>query len=289
MAPQDEAERVQAARHVRRAEGLDQALPGQIITCTGIREGMRRRAAAEQPVQHQLVVGRVWERQAAGPDDPGGGSQCGDGRTCRENLARLHHLELEPPVPLRCSHHSPHFLDLLMSAYPGDRGQTNGSAEPLGPSSPSDPAAPKLINETGWRGTARAAVRTPSRETGCVLFPPLPSELVVTVPLSTGSPVDDIDSVQFIVDLRQHRGERLLQGDCLLAKPVGGRRLMGWPCGCCPVRPPYEEKRKPREPPWHFSRPAEELRWPPAAGGREPRSEWLPRGVWPARFPRQIA
>jgi hypothetical protein len=39
------------------------------------------------------------------------------------------------------------------------------------------------------------------RITGCVLFPPPPSELIVTVSVSISSPVGDIHSVQVIMHL----------------------------------------------------------------------------------------
>ena len=39
------------------------------------------------------------------------------------------------------------------------------------------------------------------RKTGCVLFHPPPSELIVTVSVSISSPVDDIYSVQVLVHL----------------------------------------------------------------------------------------
>ena len=39
------------------------------------------------------------------------------------------------------------------------------------------------------------------RRTGCTLFHPPPSELIVTVSVSISSPVDDIHSVQVVVHL----------------------------------------------------------------------------------------
>ena len=39
------------------------------------------------------------------------------------------------------------------------------------------------------------------RRTGCALFPPPPSELIVTVSVSISSPVGDIHSVQVVVHL----------------------------------------------------------------------------------------
>ena len=41
----------------------------------------------------------------------------------------------------------------------------------------------------GWRGTACAGIRAPLRETGCVLFHLSPSEPLVSLSISSGSPV----------------------------------------------------------------------------------------------------
>src|SRR3954468_3992042 len=84
------------------------------------------------------------------------------------------------------------------SSAPGARVSRPGSED--GPSHPDHPdGAQGRVG--GWRGTACAGVRRPLRETGCVLFPPPPSELIVTVSVSISSPVGDIHSVQVVVHL----------------------------------------------------------------------------------------
>ena len=70
--------------------------------------------------------------------------------------------------------------------------------------------------------SAYAGVRRPLRETGCVLFHPPPSELIVTVSLSISSSVDDIHSVQVIV----HLAPLALSN---VAQPVSLRHVAGSP------------------------------------------------------------
>ena len=60
------------------------------------------------------------------------------------------------------------------------------------------------------------------RITGCVLFHPPPSELIVTVSVSISSPVGDIHSVQVIVHLAPF-------GLSNVAQPVSLRPVVGSP------------------------------------------------------------
>ena len=74
----------------------------------------------------------------------------------------------------------------------------------------------------GWRGTACAGVRKPLRETGCVLFPPPPSEPLMSLSISSSSP-----------DRRHPLGSGSCASRTLplsnVARPVSLRHVTGFP------------------------------------------------------------